>query len=436
MKHRPVLRAPNEVVTPFESLDVHRAQALGERERAERRHGRNVTDSAARRSSSIRPGSNQRYCATVSVAIMSRQAHTTPSYGHATRLSAEPPAVLTRKRRVLADTVGFAHLQRQIEAVVQRIAAQDGSKVERILEDHSVAAGDCWRMAIAPHDDYAYAGFMYPLVLRNVAAPVVIIFGVAHRARQLGLEDQLVFDSFTHWPGPYGDIAVSSLRERIMIALPEGSYRVSDQMHSIEHSVEAKLPFLQHYNRAVEFVPILVPSMSLARMNELASQLARAIALIMDEERLEWGADIALVSSTDAVHYGDEGWGGKNFSLYGADAEGYAKALAHERQIMRDCFDGDLRPDKIERFTRYTLADHDHREYKWPWCGRYSVPFGLLTAWYLQQLRGARPLVGTVLGYATSLGDQGIKVDDLDGMGVTAAATLRHWVGYAAVGFR
>jgi len=45
-------------------------------------------------------------------------------------------------------------------------------------------------------------------------------------------------------------------------------------------------------------------------------------------------------------------------------------------------------------------------------------------------------LEGTILGYTTSLDDQRIKVDDLDGMGVTAPATLRHWVGYAAVGFR
>ncbi len=351
-----------------------------------------------------------------------------PAQGHP-----HAPAV---KRRGLADTVGYAHLERQIEAVVRRIAAQDGAKLERILEDTSVAAGDRWRMAIAPHDDYAYAGLMYPLVLRNVAAPVVIIFGVAHKARQLDLEDQLVFDSFTHWSGPYGDIAVSSLREKIMTALPQESYRVSDEMQSIEHSVEAKLPFLQHYNRGVEFVPILVPYMSFARMKELAPQLARAIASIIDDERLEWGADIALVASTDAVHYGDEGWGGKDFAVYGADAAGYAKALVQERQILHQCFEGDLQPEKIERFTRYTLADHDHREYKWTWCGRYSVPFGLLSAWHLQQLLGALPLVGTILGYTTSLEGQRIKVDDLDGMGVTAAATLRHWVGYADVGFR
>ncbi len=346
------------------------------------------------------------------------------------------PGAPRRKRRGLADTVGFAHLERQIEAVVQRITAQDGVKLERILAYNGVAAGDHWRMAIAPHDDYAYVGLMYPLVLRNVAAATVIIFGVAHKARQLGLEDQIVFDSFTHWSGPYGDIAVSPLRERITVALPEGSYCVSDEMHSIEHSVEAKLPFLQHQKRAVEFVPILVPSMSFARMTELASQLARAILSIMDEEHMQWGIDIALLSSTDAVHYGDEGWGGMNFAVYGADSAGYAKALAHEQQIMHECFDGELRPDKIERFTRYTLADHDHREYKWTWCGRYSVPFGLLTAWHLQQLRGAAPLAGTILGYTTSLEGQGIKVDDLDGMGVTATATLRHWVGYAAVGFR
>jgi len=323
-----------------------------------------------------------------------------------------------------------------MEAVVQRIAAQDGARIERTLRDKGVTPADRWRMAIAPHDDYAYVGFMYPLVLRSIRAPTVIIFGVAHKAKQLGLEDQLIFDSFTHWSGPYGDIAISPLREKIMSRLPEAAYRVSDEMQQIEHSVEAKLPFLQHDQRALQFVPILVPYMSFKRMNELALPLASAIAAIMREERLAWGADIALVSSTDAVHYGDEGWSGRNFASYGADAAGYARAIEHEHRIMSDCFDGALSPDRIERFTRYTLADHDHREYKWTWCGRYSVPFGLLAAWHLQQHLRAQPLTGTIVGYATSLDDQRIKVDDLDGMGVTAPATLRHWVGYPAIGFR
>jgi MEMO1 family protein len=338
--------------------------------------------------------------------------------------------------RGLADPVGFAHLASQMDRVTERIAAQDGARLDRTLAEKSISKDDRWRMAIAPHDDYAYAGFMYPLVLRNVKARAVIVFGVAHKARQLGLEDVLVFDGFTHWRGPYGEIPVSPLREKILDRLPTGTFVVSDEMQSLEHSVEAKLPFLQHAYRSVTFVPILVPSMSFARMDELALPLTRALATIIDEERLDWGRDLALVSSTDAVHYGDEGWGDRDFAYFGADEKGYAAALEHEARIMADCFAGELAPDRIERFTRYTLADHDHREYKWTWCGRYSVPFGLLVAWQLAKIRGGAPLSGTILGYATSLGDQRIEVGDLDGMGVTAPASLRHWVGYAAVGYR
>jgi hypothetical protein len=220
------------------------------------------------------------------------------------------------KRRGLADSVGFAHREHQIEAVVQRIAAHDGARLERIFDDTRIAAADRRRMAIAPHDDFAYAGFMYPLVLRNVAAPVLIIFGVAHKAWQLGLENRLVFDSFTHWRGPYGDIAVSPFRERIMASLSDGRYCVHDD---------------------------------------------------------------------------------------GSGRDGYACALAREQQILRDCFDGDLRPERIERFVRYTISDHDHREYQWMWCERYCVPFGLLAAWHLQQRMREPPLSGTVLGYTTSI---------------------------------
>ena len=64
------------------------------------------------------------------------------------------------------------------------------------------------------------------------------------------------------------------------------------------------------------------------------------------------------------------------------------------------------------------------------------MPFGLLVGWHLQQMRRAPALHGTVLGYATSLDDQRLEVADLDGMGVTAPASMRHWVGYAAVGYR
>lgn len=285
------------------------------------------------------------------------------------------------RRRGLADPVGFAHTKRQFEAVVARIEARDGGRIAGALACRNVGPSDRWRLAIAPHDDYAYAGCLYPLALRNVAAPLVVIVGVAHKARALGLEDALVFDAFSHWRGP-------------------------------------------------------VPAMSFSRMDALARELAQALDEVLRDDGLAWGRDVALLASTDAVHYGDEGWNGRDFAFFGADAAGYAKAIAHEHAILRDCFEGELRPERVERFTRYMLADDDHREYKWTWCGRYSVPFALLTAWHLQRLRAEAPLLGSVLGYATSLDDQRIDVSDREGMGVTAPATLRHWVGYVAVGFR
>jgi len=348
----------------------------------------------------------------------------------------KPPADSTEtKRRGLADPIGFPHTRQQIAAVADRIQARHGARLEATFTTKSVAPSDRWRVAIAPHDDYAYAGFMYPLALRNLTASVVVIFGVAHKARRLGLENVLIFDAFALWRGPYGDVRVAPLRERLLGGLRDSSRVVHDEMHAIEHSIEAKLPFLQHAKRDVQIVPILVPAMSFTRMHELARELAHVLDRAFEHDGVRWGRDVAFVASTDAVHYGDEGWNGHDSAAFGADAEGYAKAVAHEHAILRDCFDGALQPERIERFVRYTLADHDHREYKWTWCGRYSVPFALLTAWHLQQLRREPPLNGMVLGYATSLGDQRIDVSDLDGMGVTAPATLRHWVGYAAVGY-
>ena len=86
------------------------------------------------------------------------------------------------KRRGLADTIGFAHLDRQMDALMQRIDREDATTQERVLREMSVSGNEGWRMAIAPHDDYAYAGSLYPLAMANIKARTVIVFGVAHKA--------------------------------------------------------------------------------------------------------------------------------------------------------------------------------------------------------------------------------------------------------------
>jgi len=121
------------------------------------------------------------------------------------------PSDTTTRLRGLADTVGFARYKDQMDLLMQRIDQNQGTQLAALRKKNDISPGDAWRLAIAPHDDYSYSGYMYPLVLKNVQAKTVIIFGVAHKAKQFKVDNQLVFDHFTHWRGPYGNIKVSSM---------------------------------------------------------------------------------------------------------------------------------------------------------------------------------------------------------------------------------
>ena len=333
-----------------------------------------------------------------------------------------------KERTHLVDTIGFAQYPWQIDSLVNRISQKQGELLKKRTETLTSKPA---KAVVSPHDDYTYVGYLYPATLSQVKAKTVILFGVAHKAAKLHLENQLIFDSFDAWKGPYGSIKVSSMREKLMKRLPKEDYQVNDSMQSIEHSVEAELPWLQHYNPQVQIVSILVPAMPFERMEKLAKDLSQALEEVAKEEHLEWGKDYAFVISTDAVHYGDEGWGGKNFAFYGTECTSYKNAKGHEMEILHDIA-GYLSPGKIHDFCRMTVKEDNFREYKWTWCGRYSVPFGLLTVNNLNESLFKEPLKGQVIGYSSSIEHEPIPVDDLR-MGVTAPANDHHWVGYAAI---
>jgi AmmeMemoRadiSam system protein B len=332
--------------------------------------------------------------------------------------------------RPLADTIGFAHRDWQMDSVMARL--------DRFVSEDHVGKNFHFqgipRVLISPHDDYAYVGSLYPAALRNIRAKTIILFGVAHKARLLGLEDLVIFDSYDFWQGPYGKVKVSPVREAIIKEMPQAFYQVNDSMQKIEHSIEAIVPFLQYYNRDVQIVSILVPYMSFERIQEIAGLLSRAIKKATIDKGLNWGKDFAIIISTDAVHYGDEGWGGSNFARYGTDSAGYLQAMFHEYEIMNNLA-GNLDLLKIRAFCDSTVMEDDYRKYKWTWCGRYSVPMGLATAFTMNELLGKEPLVGSIIGYATSIDHETLSVEDL-GMGTTAPASMHHWVGYAALGYR
>lgn len=333
--------------------------------------------------------------------------------------------------RALADTVGFAHQAWQMDSVMTRIKAMNGDDLARARQPE----GTAWRAAICPHDDYTYTGWLYPAVLRNIKAKTVIIFGVAHKAWRYNLENQLVFDSFNSWRGPYGRVTVSPLREEIIKQLPADMAIVHDAMQSEEYSVEAMIPFLQYQNREVEIISILVPYMDFERMQSISKHLSKALFSVMKKGNLQWGEDVAILISSDAVHYGDEDWGGYNYAYFGTGSEANVRAMDYDRDIIRNCFESKLTKKRVAQFYAYTTREDNFKDYKWSWCGNYAIPVGLLTSLDLQKLEKSAPLTGVPIAYSTSISNRHLNVDDL-GMGQTAIATPRHWVGYPAIGFR
>ncbi|MBN2367056.1 MAG: AmmeMemoRadiSam system protein B, partial [Calditrichaeota bacterium] len=149
----------------------------------------------------------------------------------------------------------------------------------------------------------------------------------------------------------------------------------------------------------------------------------------------QWGRDFSIAISNDCVHYGDEGWSGKNYAPFGSDTTGYRRATNYDMNIISECLIDQLEPQRIQRFFEYTLDSDDFREYDWTWCGRYSLPLGLLTGYHLQNLQGKGSLAGYMLRYGTSISNAPIPVTDL-GMGTTAPANIHHWVGYVTIGYK
>jgi len=326
-----------------------------------------------------------------------------------------------QKIRPLKDTVGFAQYPWQMDSLMARIERAGWKPSE----------GLPLKLAVCPHDDYTYVGKLYPELLQNIKARNLILIGVAHKAAQMRIEDSLVFDSYQAWKGPWKNITVSPVREEIYNLLKGKYATVNDSLQKAEHSVEAMIPFLQYFNKDISIVSILVPAMSPDRMEACGKELAEAIRSVAKNHKWEWGKDFAIVVTTDAVHYGNEDWGGINRAYFGCDEKGNIKARLHESGIIDSCLTGDITPQKIRLFNAKTLNSSDFHDYKWTWCGRYSVPVALFAGYYLND---GKPMNGELAGYSTSITSAHIPVDDLR-MGRTAIATMCHWVGYASLGY-
>ena len=284
---------------------------------------------------------------------------------------------------------------------------------------------------IAPHDDYVYAARVDRQVLPLVTARIVVMVGVFHGYRRFGAHDQLIFDDYRAWRSPDGEIVISSLREELLAKLPKDEVAQDDASHDSEHSLEALAYWLKHQRPDVEIVPLLVPTSSFARFSSMAAHLGAALAASLQRRGLALGKDVAIVISSDGTHYGTD-------FKYTPFGEGgvvpFQKAVEQDRAMLKGPLAGPVSADKARAFFAATVNPERPDEYRMPWCGRFSVPFGLLLLGETAKALGLPSPKGIPVALGTSVGTPELRVRDL-GLGPTAPANLYHFVTHPGVAF-
>ncbi|MCM2249914.1 MAG: AmmeMemoRadiSam system protein B [Geothrix sp.] len=323
------------------------------------------------------------------------------------------------------DVVGFASRADQMAKVWGRSALGPAPELLGPMPAPGVAG------LISPHDDYLYAGRVYRQLLPLVKARTVLLVGVFHKYRRFGAKNALVFDAYQAWHAPDGEIRVSALREDLLARLPASDAIQDAAMQDSEHSVEAIAYWLKHIHPEVEIVPILVPSASFERFRELSAHLGKALADSMKARGWAMGRDLAIVISSDGIHYGSD-------FKYTPHGEGgvaaYTEALDRDRALLRGPLAGPVTPEKARAFFHAVVNPQNPDEYRMPWCGRFSIPFGLLLLEETARNLGLAAPIGHPVAFGTSIGSPQIPVRDL-GLGATAEANLFHFVSYPGAAY-
>jgi len=343
-------------------------------------------------------------------------------------LAAQPknppaPEKSTRRLRPDRDDVGFCWNPDSMKILFDYLAATER---ETYRSEGLVAA-------ISPHDDYLYAGRLYYPLFNLIRAKEVVIFGVTHgtvRQEIKGLDSVLILDDYDLWPGVLKPVQISPLRAYIQSHLQPADLVVNSRAHELEHSIEALLPFLQYFNPEVKITPVMVTPMPLNKMEDISDDLAVVISAYMKENHLTPGRDIFFLISADGNHYGKD----FNNLAFGEGQAAWEKALAFDRQLIANYLTGVIDRGKIEgltgEFRGKTYLDYKNTN----WCGKYSIPFGLLASEKIIKRTTGKKLKGELIRYSDSYSEGVLPLRKI-GLGTTAPFSLRHWVSYAALGY-
>jgi AmmeMemoRadiSam system protein B len=350
--------------------------------------------------------------------------------------SAAPPTLEETRRQMgipstdavrgQLDTVGYASTPEAM-AKVWELSAQ-GPPPESFGEGapRSGVVG-----VIGPHDDYIYAARVYRRVFPLVTAKTVVVVGVFHKYRRYEARDQLVFDTYRAWRAPDGEIPVSSLRDELVAAMPAGMAVQDAAAHDAEHSIEGIAYFLKHARPDLEIVPVIVPAASFERLSALSASLGGALAASMRKRGWQLGRDVAIVVSTDGVHYGDDF---KHVPYGAGGVDAFMKALAFDRALVRETLAGPFTAAQPRKFFETVVDAKNPDTYRVPWCGRFSVPVGAMLIDATARALGLSAPRAVPIALGVSVDQPELAIRGV-GLGPTAPANLYHFVTHPAIAY-
>jgi len=319
------------------------------------------------------------------------------------------------------DRIGFSTTPEQLSQV---IALSQKRSPTLLAEMERKTAGKTPFVALSPHDDHLLAGEFYLLSASLLRADTVIVFGLLHRSVKESLDNPknlLVFDDYDAWESAEGEVPVDlPLREYLTKNLDRSRVLISRKAHSEEHSVEASLGFLKRGNPHVKILPILVSAWEWEEGAALAEELGGLLTRWLREKEGVPGRDLAFLLSNDATHYGPD----FSHTPFGIGEKAHRKGTDRDRKIAAETLLGTIDQGKVSLFYREVV------DAQMTWCGRFVIPFGLLTA---QRVASSRKL--SLYGIEGGYGDSyslGVLPFFARGLGITAPFSSSHWVGYWA----
>jgi AmmeMemoRadiSam system protein B len=332
-------------------------------------------------------------------------------------------SMAAEEMRPIRDDVGYCWNPESMRVLVDYLRAEENRK----FPTEGLVA------AITPHDDYLYAGRVYFPLYNILRTKEVVVFGVTHGTVRKEIGDPheiLILDEFPQWHGLNGPVPISSLRERIKEQLDKKYFTVNNKAQTLEHSIEGQIPFLQYFNPEIRITPIMVTGMPFAKMDEVSTALADIIAGYVKENHLVPGKDIFFLISSDGNHYGQD----FDNSPFGEGEAAWKEARALDQRIISEDLTGNMDKNKVRVLTTElwgkTFLDYKNTY----WCGKYSVPFGLLTTEKVLSLLTGKQMRGQLFRYSDTYSEGTLPLRKT-GMGTTAPFSLRHWVSFCSIGY-